>query len=228
MINQIYSSKVSFGSVKPSLRLGEEVVREFKREFPNINSPSLTAIRAYTLNNRLKNEDLIKRLNKKSMSDYDYFTEKVRNNVYFTGVDSCVKTLIDFLKKFNILNCGEINLIAQQRILKKGVKADMAAFSIKNKLPLDKSRHGRLCGDHDFIVLNLAKDAKINEPESWGNKAVIVDAFFNRVGLAADMLEEYKQKFRLDEDLEKFEFKGKNMFDVVKYLEDQKALVNKS
>lgn len=54
MINQINGYKsVSFGSIKPAIRVGEEVIREFKAEYPKVKSPSKLGLRILNVSNSL-------------------------------------------------------------------------------------------------------------------------------------------------------------------------------
>ena len=95
--------------------------------------------------------------------------------------ESANKLLSSAVADFKIANCKEQSLIMQNEL---------------EKLNIPSVVIGRELFDHCFIVANIAKNADISNPKTWGKKAFVVDAWMNKVFKSKeDAFTEYKRIF---------------------------------
>lgn len=195
MISNNPSIQISFGSLKPSLIAGEQAIREFKTEFPKVFSPSKIATRLddkldISSGNNYSSNLLIKCLIKNST------LKKIRSQFDYSSMENYLRSAIPLIKASNVANCNEMALIVQSKLLERGLKADciLAKVVTNDGKPIDKPTR-----NHVFVVMDLAKKAVINEPKTWGSKAVIVDPWAGEFRPAYEMLEEYKKTLDVKE-----------------------------
>ncbi|HSA07169.1 MAG TPA: hypothetical protein P5556_08305 [Candidatus Gastranaerophilales bacterium] len=206
-INSQNNAHLPFQSIKPTLRICDQAVREFKQEFPALKSNTAIELKILNLYGT-QNEYLIPKL-RQVRHKFDEQVTSLRFDREFFETALCspslkFKTLKKLVKKYQAGNCGEQADIMQYELLQKGLKAKQISFCIKNQtIP-------RKCNDHVFVVVDLAEKAKINKPETWGTKAIIVDPWSGLVGKAHDVLKEIMKNFRFNEKKEKLDFKIDN------------------
>lgn len=208
MINKITRQNNSFGNLKPSIRIGEQEIYEFYREFPNIISTTKLASRLSNIKQsnmpyelRLNLHMLLKRLDLKITSQ--------RLKYYRPDYDDFLRILPIAIKKSGLANCGEMSAIIQNKMLKKDIECHQVSMFIKN----DKQKRDFI--DHAFLIINLNPKSKLKNPKTWGNKAVIIDPWFKECAPAIEMISKYKMFFKLDENnREKFVFRDSNFFNV--------------
>lgn len=255
MINRIISGnkqqqrQISFQSIKPMVKLGEDVICEFKGEYPNLKSPSRIVLRILNVSSSLareishiefrplyfdakpipkvgiKMENIPDSLAKdkflpgliKTLID-EFTLEKLREKFVYSSPEEYASTAIPLIKNFKVANCGEMALITQSKLLKKGIKANLIGFNIKPKEYYHRVAD-RACDAHGFVVINVAANALLNKPKTWGSKAVIVDTWLGQCKPAYDMLLEYESIFKINPQRERLEYKNVNRFNIDKYLQ---------
>ncbi len=214
-INQQQNNQISFRGIKPTIRIGEQAIREFRMKFPALKSSTTTITRilqAEALSNTASLVSKMQRLAWRQHGDWCHIQQFLTANSF----DGYIKTILPLIKEYNVANCGEMTLITQHKLLNQGIKTNVIRFIIKNKK--DRSSIQRLSNDHWFLVLNMAKDAPYNEPQKWGNKSVIIDPWIKKSSAAREMVEYYKHFFRIDESKEYLCFEKYDTFDVDGYL----------
>lgn len=240
--------RISFQSLKSSLRIGETVIKECKSEFPGVSSPSLLGTRILNTSESLakgvlrdgididfindeKSLGVDVKVNKipegikeekflnlliRSVKD-ELTLERLRKKFDFSSPESYFNSAIPLIKQFGLTNCGDMAYIVQSKLLKKGIRADRISIEIAPKEYYHRVKP-RTCSEHTFVVIDLAKNAILTKPKTWGSKAVIIDPWLGQCKPAYEMLLEYENFFKLDSKKERFSFIDSNRFDVDKYL----------
>lgn len=188
------SSNISFnGGLKDNLRIGEKVLREFKGEFPATKSPTLLRHKMNKMSSRLQDrkperfEELYNSYQKRLMQTRDEI-ESVLDDVERRNptLENRIKGIERVVQEKGFANCGECANILQFKFIEKGEKAHNVVMSIKDTASGIEKKDG----DHVFTVIGLSKNAKLDNPRTWGPQAVIVDSWRNMVMGARDALNE--------------------------------------
>ena len=176
-----------------NLYKGEAVLKEFKAEYPYINSN----IKYNNIIDRHKNDEkywaLLPILRGKSVlsgfkiAEMRRMYEESRNKSYF---------LSKAVKATNTAGCQECSILMYNKFSNKGIPAQNVRFAIEQKNGFDTDRN------HAFTVIGLDKDAKLSNPKTWGKNAVIVDGWANIVKRAKDGIEYFKEMFKFDPEKE--------------------------
>lgn len=199
--NVARNNNITFTSIKPNLRLGEAVLQEFKQEFPYIKSSSDLFIRVNTLQNSGKYP-----LNKLLMS--------LKEKAHFLSEQIYDKSFDCLTIGQSCNNLAEFSIKLSQHIKEKNFKAncDLDSLIILNKLTERGANPQNIeikvikecfnVVNHFTTVFGLAKDAKVDNPKTWGNKAVIVDAWKGIVMKADDALRYFEQLLKQGKNLQ--------------------------
>jgi len=190
LMNKINDSyNVNFTSLKPQKRLGEKVLREFESEMGYLKSSSNLGLRLEKDRSILRKnlyENLLKKNTKLDCEIYDSFICKKISNKKFKSIDDFKRRLIKNIKrKGNKANCWEDMMIVFAKLLEKGEKPQNFQVIVCNN-------KGSLA-NHFSTVIGLKKNAKIDDPTTWGTKALIVDAWAKMVKPASEGLEDIKE-----------------------------------
>ena len=104
-------------------------------------------------------------------------------------------------------NCKEFNLQFQELLYKAGINTMMLQAPIKN------SKRMHACTEHYFLATLLNPTSNLNDPNTWGNEAMILDAWMPVIASASHALERFKQVLKVDETLgESLVFKGDDLY----------------
>lgn len=176
-------------SLKTNLKIGQRVIKDFKKDFPYLTSNTRFDLFLSSIENReglprpylkylLHLSKISKIIEKNRMLTYGMFPD---------SNESLFKKLSAVLRVNKYANCGESADIIRYKLQKEGVDA-----------------HNIICTDlpgsnnHVFSIFGLGKDAVADAPSTWGNKAVIVDGWCNIVMKAKDAIEYYENIFKAD------------------------------
>lgn len=197
---KIFNSKkqqIYFGNIKSQIRIGEQVLKEISVEYPNLNSSTKIKLRVFNLNRDTLSKE--KAIIIKNLLDLSNAKAKkinmIRTLYNFESFDDFMKTLTCLIKKYSVANCGEMARIAQDKLLKKGIMADVVELNINNEV-----LSHRPFKDHSFVVTNLASNSHLYHPGTWGNKAVIVDPWLGECNSAKEMMIKFENMFKLVKD----------------------------
>jgi len=190
-------SNISFTGLKSNLKLGEKVLREVRKEFPKRRSDSFIRVKIEQCRRPKKLEKLMPKFEEiaekleKIAKKYCMYTDEVtreKGGDYFSysGFINKLKQII--IKYRGAANCDEFADIVQYNLLCRNEKPHNIAMWIKNA----KTGENKKWGAHLFTVFGLKKGAKFDEPKTWGNKAVVVDAWGNIVMQAREAIEHFK------------------------------------
>jgi len=212
-MSTIKHTAVSFGSIKPSVRLGESVIKDYSKEFPGIISSTKLGVKYDQLNadNKPMQYSLIRLCNKydnKIRVLRDKLTKEYFSTEYFSA-EKFIKSLKKQIHNYKVANCGEQAYLTKYALEKKGKEARRIRIEIvgkKDKVGIPYKVKPRTCSDHAFVIIDHKKGADLNDIQKWGNKTVIVDTWSRFCGSVDDAMRRYKQEFNLDEKTEKFNF----------------------
>ncbi|MFA6988810.1 MAG: hypothetical protein WC197_01965 [Candidatus Gastranaerophilaceae bacterium] len=176
---------VSFDGIKPEIRIGEEVLQEFRRKFGYLKSSSFIIGKVNSHEgNSMYPCCLLESLKTKSdiIRSEIYDKDLMQNLLQKThkSIKDFIVALEQSLKRKGKANCWEDSVIINQALLDKGLESknfQMVAY-------LDNGHNI----NHFSTVFNLKKGAKINDPKTWGSKAIVVDAWEGIVMQASDAI----------------------------------------
>ena len=152
-----------------------------------------------------KYENLNKELRKLSRKiSNEIFNVRESIDFYYGPLEKFMERKMPLFKSRGVANCGEVSSAILYYLKQKGEDAHKIHIQIKKKL--FKKPENRLFSDHSFVVIGLKKDAKLTDPKTWGNNAVIVDAWNGVVGKAKEVLDQYQRMFKFNPKKEKIIF----------------------
>ena len=203
---------IGFTSIKPEMRIAEQVLKEFKQEFPYLQSGSIIRSKIALHEGNLKYKEQIKALHPK-METLDREINKATDILLdkrYMSVNNFLRKIKRLIKKSGKANCGEDFFIIHKSLVDKGLKPQnfqMVAFLNNGKAT-----------NHFSTVFNLKKGAKMNNPTTWGSKAIIVDGWKGIAMKANDALEFFKQTLSGNTQINKLEFSDVNFKNYVKII----------
>lgn len=193
-IAQTKQRKISYEGLKENLRLGEQVLKEFKREFPrHIRSGTFLEIKIAQHSGKDKFERSA--LPKARPIAQRYLNERTNAikslNLNPHSFDDFISELKTSMKTKRFANCHEHAFVAKHNLLKKGEDPHIISINI---LDIQTNKYkDKYSSYHIFTVFGLKKDAQFNKPETWGQEAVVVDTWGgNIVSKAQDAIEHFK------------------------------------
>lgn len=86
-------------------------------------------------------------------------------------LDEYMKKVKELVSKVGAANCEEYSDIVQYDHLKKGINANVVGVCVYSKYG------DKFLRNHSFCVRSLAQGAEVNNPSSWGDKAIVADAW---------------------------------------------------
>jgi|GEM_PF-4765258 len=204
---------ISFKGLKENLRLGEQVLKDFKREYPNVKSNVLVDVKASAHEDDPRYQKLLPRLRKvesvyaKGVNEY----RKKRLLTPYSSVDDYVRELKTDFSAGGFANCQARAVVIESELHKRGV----TPCNIGVEFPDSRTGFVRSSKSHVFTVFGLKKDARTKEPGTWGQEAVIVDAWAGIVMPAREAIDYYKILFRHSPAQEDVKFRLKKTKDLI-------------
>lgn len=189
---------ISFGSLKHNLEIGRCELAKFKKALPY--SPSSTRIQTQIIQHEHspKFSNLISRLDILS----DKYTQ-LDDNFYINTSEEKAADVIRTIKSNNVGNCGVVNDAMEKIMLEDGFDAHAISLVVTNKR--DNMIKERV-GDHLFVVFGLRKDADFSDIKTWGNSAIIVDAWSNTVMAAREGMDYIKKLLGYNPDVHNIKY----------------------
>ena len=189
-----FNNKVSFCGLKQEKILAEGILRDYKSSFPYIKSNSFVNTKILAHYKSPGYENLIDKLFVLSAKYSDNITSirrNLREHKRFESFSQFISVLKSIFISKGYANCGELNYVLKDKFLKNNINAHMVCMQTFYKKSANKV-YGK---DHSFLVFNLSRNSKLDDPTTWGNKAIIADAWCNIVMPAYDALNYYKDFF---------------------------------
>ena len=210
------NSKTSFGSLRPQKRLCEEVLKEFKQEFPYLKSSSKIGSQMYRHWDDPKYQGVISRVYKKfeKMQEriYDYQYNRFFSRCY-DSYNHFLEALKSTMKSKGMANCWEDSVLIHDALNKKGLKPENIEMVVETNIG---------GGNHFVSVVGLKKGANIRNPKTWGSKAMMVDGWQGFVMKATDGIEYLKKELAKNQPVIKVYFKSADPKMSVNYLPPSK------
>ena len=189
-----FNNKVSFCGLKQEKILAEGILRDYKSSFPYIKSNSFVNTKILAHYKSPGYENLIDKLfvlSAKYSDNVKTIRQNLREHKRFESFSQFISVLKTTFINKGYANCGELNYVLQDKFLKNNINAHMVCMQT-----FYKSSATKVSGkDHSFLVFNLSRNSKLDDPTTWGNKAIIADAWCNIVMPAYDALNYYKDFF---------------------------------
>lgn len=180
-----------------NLRIGKRVLTSFNKTFPNLESCSMTQLECI----KAKSPKIKKSLSQHS-EELALKVGVLKKEVYSQPYNSFSEYLIvlkNIIKKYNVADCGHRTDVIRGLLRKENKDAKMVEMVICDSFGKQKS-------NHIFPVISLKNTSNINNPESWGENAVIVDAWANFVMKASDGINHLKEIIKFMPNNEQIRF----------------------
>ena len=166
---------VSFLGLKENIAYGHQAIAEVKKDFP-------TGLRSNTY--------------------YETFADPVEKDVlyYYQDLILTTRALADFKKRQGMsskqatfeavnhtgaANCGEQSFLVSQKLDEMGIQNKIISMNIRQNSKFSNFA----TGGHTFCVIDTDKNMDINNPDTWGKDAVVVDMWSNTVAKVKDAIE---------------------------------------
>ena len=182
---------VSFLGLKENIAYGHQAINSVKKDFP-----------AGFMSNTYY-ETFSKEKDDKTLCFYQDLIESTRELVDFKKRQGKTKkeATYEAVKYTGAANCGEQALLISQKLDELGVKNDVISMQI---CKTGKSYY-HITNGHSFCVIDTAEDMDVNNPDTWGNDAVVVDMWSNTVAKAKDAIA-FFSTFLIPKENEKIRF----------------------
>lgn len=176
-INWILHKPKFTENLQENLKIGNEVLCEFRKEFGYPHSDTYAGQIKYNGNNSkysiLHNriEDVIS----------EYYIDIMSSLRTIPHYDKNIKNLTKNVMNTNAANCYEQSYIIQNKLIQRGINAIRIATEIEN------ADNKRYFTDHVFVAFGFDEISNLNKaPKYWGKNVVVVDSWANIVASAAD------------------------------------------
>lgn len=194
------TNNLNFCGLKENQELGKKVLEQFRQEF---GSPKSSTLIGYDIENNFTRYDdktidlLIKERDKlrEEIYDSDYYAIFKNTTSKVSEFIDSVKTLV--LKKGKA-NCKEDSIIISDGVSREGELPVIIYLKIQDK----DNPFSNYKKDHFTTVFGLKEDADITNPKTWGDDAVIVDAWKGIVMKASDAINNFAKFMQFEPDYE--------------------------
>lgn len=178
--------------------IGNNILNEFNEEYPNIESSTYLYNQIQYLKRQGVSEQKIQKLEQK-LGEVDKRAEALYTRTTKTiGKPGQYVLLAKNVKNLNVANCGDRARLVQQKLNEQ---------HIPNKKIMLQSLEP--FAEHEFNVIGLAENADISDMSTWGDDAVIIDTWANKVFNVSSAQDFYSDFF------------GLNDFQNVQFVEDK-------
>jgi len=165
--------------LEKNIRTGQDVLENFRREVGFPNSSSYFRQVKYNKNINyyaLAIPDVLD--NAIEQADKDITTLRMK---YLYDHGSDITKLAGIVQSLNAGNCDIQSKIIHQKLIERNINSAIVWSFIQNK---DESR---ICRDHWFVVFGFDDISNLKQnPEHWGENAVVIDAWANIVASAVN------------------------------------------
>ena len=182
--------------ITQNLYAGEKVLKCFNSDFQNLQSNTRYNLLIENHKNDLKYSDLLPKLKGKSI------LAGLKMNgirVSYNNAPNKINYLKKAVKFQKVANCQERAFLVHNELNNMGIQSQNIRL---NFIPKDGQDINK---NHAFTVIGMAENADPAKPKTWGENAVIVDAWANIVKRASDGLEYLKGLFKYNPEVETYE-----------------------
>lgn len=158
--------------VNENLKVGRNALEAFNKTFPKVESFSMAQLKAIrTTDPQTKREIL------GQCSELYSRLEALRKEVYgkpYSSFLEYINALKQSIKKYNVADCGN-----RTDVIIGSLKIDGRTAQKVEMVVFDST--GKQKSNHIFPVMAMKKSADMNNLETWGENAIIIDAWANIV-----------------------------------------------
>lgn len=207
----------STGDKYKFLALGKSIVDEFNSSYPNVKSSSMVDIQA----RQAKSHNpvyaaIMEKLAIKYTDKYVEMLENIPLSAYYSN-DSYINKIKQNIKDYNLANCGERAFLVQDELNKKEIPNMVIEIGGKKNYQ-----------SHVFNVIGMDKNADSSNPDTYGDNAIVIDTWLNKVMPFKEAVEFYHKYFLYDENGSKMTFTQDNLDEIRQTtIKDLKAIYEK-
>ncbi len=165
---------ISFGSLRENKIAGEKVLRDLRQDFGYLQSGTRLQQKVFSHTFPPKYIHLLRPIADRGSALNRELYGSERRGIFqgtHNSLDEAVEAIGKLVKKLGIANCGEYSILVQHALEKRGL--DPQNF----KMIVDSLGGPDPSPDHFATVIGLKKGARLDSPKTWGNQAVVVDAW---------------------------------------------------
>ena len=205
-----------FKSTKQDRILCEKMLQNYRKEYPKyFHSNS----RIEYLSARHKSDEKYNKISaqlEKLAKKYSAEIERTRAQYkeHYASWDDFIESIDRATTRYKAANCQEQAILLQDIFLKHGKEAHIVSIVLQDKNGNTKEKNAT----HVFVVTGLKKDAKPQNPDSWGNKAIIVDPWANFIISAKEGLDYYTRAFNYNPKEDTIKFYCEDLINIKRYL----------
>ena len=182
--NAVGLNNQAFINTNKNYNIGRNVMNEFYEKYPKLDSFTMseTIYKGFERNNA--NSYLREKAKAKADKDFNTMIgilEKRPDNkdVTFNQYINIIEKEFD---EYNFANCGERAYYLHNEMNKKGIDNTIIEIGVKSA-----------SNSHVFNVIGLDKNADITNPETWGENALVVDVWANKLLPPKEAVAYYKE-----------------------------------
>lgn len=198
MVNKALETSIKSetpNELEDNINIGKNSLNTFNEQYPNLKSGTFNEDLFSFLKEYAKDETKLKELKSlakenTSISQLVEYLENYSNKQDIKSFKHNAKQLTKDKAKgdANIKDCLDRAQIIQKNLQSKGINCRIGGLGHRNfKRP-----------EHAFAVIGLPDNADMSNPSTWGENAVIIDAWAGKVFKYADGIEYYSQFLRYD------------------------------
>lgn len=186
-VNNSIPINQSFYELSNNMRLGQALINDFNTQYPNLESFTMSELLAKK-QERINPDSLLTQLMKnKADRNFETMIECLNKRPEQKDItfDEYIAMIKKEFKDCNMGNCGERAYMLLDKLNKMGLK-NHAVIEIGGN---------KASNSHVFNVIGLAPNAVYNKPQTWGQNAVVVDAWSNKIMKPAEAFNFYHNFF---------------------------------
>lgn len=180
-INQNQKSP-AFTSRNAEIRFAEDIMRAVNNNFPSLSTTKM-----------------MKLCNKRNAKSSKQFVEKINaleefKRTFLFDQSNAESRITEYVRKNRLRNCGEAAFLTKMALNLNGIKN----AKIFNLYGFEKLSGIIFPGifknvnlDHAIVIVNMSKNAKLNDYRTFGKKAYVVDAWSGFVDYAQTAFKRY-------------------------------------
>lgn len=214
MISGNYQYKVPFKGFQEDLSLSQDIVKNLNSMHLQSNTRLVQRIEQREIaaqNGDSRSLKILPKLWDLSYEISDRISQQ-RDDLYdykYNDYNDFADTLRKNVSECKAANCAEQAYLAQAELKSHSKDSKVILAHIHDKT----TRKHRSNGQHMFLVMGLDKNAKVDEPGTWGQDAIVVDPWSGIVKRANQGLKMIKDLFRFDNQKEYIVFEDGDLPD---------------
>jgi hypothetical protein len=194
-----------------NLELGNSVICQFNDENPDAKSSTFYDTVSRYLEQYGQDSTKLKELksNPKFADLAQYIEDYQSGKISIEELEQTATNLDN--NGNNNINCGDRAKIIQNQFSKTNTRCEIIGLMALDGAEWREDENGKYLwmprGEHAFCVIGLDENADTTDPTTWGENAVIVDAWLGKTFSVKDGIEYYREFFRYNKSQDNPEYK---------------------